>query len=84
MIKALVAEKYDISLYAYIDEPTNLVKYYIVHNYLARDYTFMKFYSYTKAKNYYNKLIKNFADRCKVLEQEVLAMVLKGQNNDSK
>lgn len=84
MIKALIAERDGISLYAYIDEPTNLVKYYMVHNYLARDYTFMKFYSYTKANNYYNKLVKNFDDRCKALEQEVLAMVLKGQNNDSK
>ena len=84
MVKALVAEKYDISLYAYIDEPTNLVKYYVVRNYLTRDYTFMKFYSYTKAKNYYSKLIKNFDGRCKALEQEVLAMILKGESNGSK
>lgn len=50
MIKALIAEKDDISLYAYIDEPTNLVKYYTVNN--------EKFFSYTKAKNYYDMMLK--------------------------
>ena len=54
MIKALVTEKDDISLYAYIDEPTNLVKYYTVNN--------EKFFSYTKAKNYYDMMLKGESD----------------------
>ena len=76
MIKALIAEKDDISLYAYIDEPTNLVKYYIANN--------QTFYSYSKAKNFYDSSLISLSDSIKRSSQKILDMILKGEGNGNK
>lgn len=76
MIKALIAEKDGISLYAYIDEPINLVKYYTANN--------QTFYSYSKAKNFYDSSLIALSDNIKRSSQKILDMILKGKGNDSK